>query len=397
MGPTGLVTKKGKMNKIAQELAHEPQGSAAPRAGVRPFYRPELDSLRFFAFFGVFLSHTFWYSVPSLVAHHVPFPIADALVAAAQHGSYGVDLFFALSAYLITELLLRERETTGHLSVSQFYVRRVLRIWPLYFMLVLVFWRFDPQGGLSVRYVLPMLLFAGNWAFFFFGWPPSAAVPLWSISVEEQFYLLWPPAVARLSRRGIILAAIGLVLCANIARALEYAWGTAADRLWCNTFAHLDAIAVGILIAAWLNGRSPTLSIAQRVALLALGFLPILIWDGTRSILDPITRGTVLFVRPWIMVCCAATLLAFIGSSVRSRPIQYLGKISYGLYAYHLACVAVVSKLIVRTHGGFAMAACWFVAAFLLTVAVSAVSYTLWEKPFLRLKQRFTVVVSRNA
>lgn len=385
------------MNKAAQELAPELQVSATPRAKVRPFYRPELDSLRFFAFFGVFLSHTFWYSVPDLAARHVPVPIAEALVAVARHGSYGVDLFFALSAYLITELLLRERETTGHLSFSQFYARRALRIWPLYFMLVLVFWRFDPYGGLSLKYVLPMLLFAGNWAFFYFGWPSSAAVPLWSISVEEQFYLLWPPAVAWLSRWGIILAAIGLILCANIARALEYAWGTAADRLWCNTFAHLDAIAVGILIAVWLNGRSPTLSISQRVALLALGFLPILIVDGTRSIFDPITLGTVLFVRPWAMVCCGTTLLAFIGEPLRSKPIQYLGKISYGLYAYHVACVALVGKVIVATHRGFAVAASWYLAGFLLTVAVSAVSYTLWEKPFLLLKERFTVVASRNA
>lgn len=385
------------MNNTAQALAPELQVAATPRAQGRPFFHPELDSLRFFAFLGVFLAHTFWYSVPTLAAGHVPFPIAAALVAVARHGSYGVDLFFALSAYLITELLLRERESTGRLRVARFYARRALRIWPLYFMLVLVFWRFDPYGGLSLKYVLPMLLFAGNWAFVFFGWPSSVAVPLWSISVEEQFYLLWPPAVARLSRRGIILAAIALVLSANIARALGYAWGTAADRLWCNTFTHLDAIAVGILIAVWLNGRSPALSIPQRVALLALGFLPILVADGTRSIFDPITLGTVLFVRPWVMVCCGTTLLAFIGSSLRSTPIQYLGKISYGLYAYHVACVAVVRKLIVVSHGEFAKAACFFLAAFLLTVAVSAVSYALWEKPFLRLKRRFTVVASRNA
>lgn len=385
------------MSRAAQELAPELQVAATPRARAQPFFHPELDSLRFFAFFGVFLSHTVWYSVPDLVVRHVPYPVAEAVVAVARHGSYGVDLFFALSAYLITELLLRERETTGHLSVWQFYARRALRIWPLYFLLVLVFSRFDPYGGLSLKYVLPMLLFAGNWAFVFFGWPSSAAVPLWSISVEEQFYLLWPPAVARLSRRGIILAAIGLVLCANVARAIGYARGTVADRLWCNTFTHLDAIAIGILIAMWLNGRSPTLSIPQRLALLAAGFLPILLVDGTRSIFDPVTLGTVLFVRPWVMVCCGTTLLAFIGSSLRSKAIQYLGKISYGLYAYHVACVALVSKVIVTTHAGFVRTAWWFTAGFLLTVAVSAVSYALWEKPFLRLKKRFTVVASRNA
>jgi peptidoglycan/LPS O-acetylase OafA/YrhL len=120
-------------------------------------------------------------------------------------GAYGVDLFFVLSAYLITELLFREKEQRGTLDVKGFYVRRLLRIWPLYYVFVPLAFAipfFNPGREFSVRYLLPFLMLAGNWSLTLQGWHAGPVViPLWSISVEEQFYLLWPPIVARLTIR----------------------------------------------------------------------------------------------------------------------------------------------------------------------------------------------------
>jgi peptidoglycan/LPS O-acetylase OafA/YrhL len=115
---------------------------AASRAGLleggprntATFYRPELDILRFIAFLAVFTSHAVDYPLSFLLQHHVPLFAASSLLAIAHGGPYGVDVFFVLSAYLITELLLREKRATGGLRVPAFYVRRALRIWPVYFL-----------------------------------------------------------------------------------------------------------------------------------------------------------------------------------------------------------------------------------------------------------------------
>src|SRR5579859_4496379 len=94
------------------------------------FYRPELDVLRFFAFLAVFVYHTLYVPLDHLVGRGVPTWFAQLQVSISRAGAYGVDLFFALSAYVITELLLREKAHRGTLDVKAFYIRRILRIWP---------------------------------------------------------------------------------------------------------------------------------------------------------------------------------------------------------------------------------------------------------------------------
>src|SRR5688500_16368284 len=132
------------------------------------YYRPELDVLRFFAFFLVFLSHT----VPGDEAFWAQTPVAGAaaglIVGLAAGGAFGVDLFVALSSFLITTLLLREREAGGTVDVKAFYVRRVLRIWPLYFVFMLVITPMMSyvlaDESMPLKYTVAFLLLAGNWA-----------------------------------------------------------------------------------------------------------------------------------------------------------------------------------------------------------------------------------------
>jgi peptidoglycan/LPS O-acetylase OafA/YrhL len=143
------------------------------------FYVPELDSLRFFAFFGVFLCH---------LTHEMGY--GDVL---SNIGGFGVDLFFTLSAYLITELLMREKERFGRLDVGAFYVRRILRIWPLYFGFLAAYFVASgifPVLQIDWRYFAFFLVFLGNFALATIGLAPGLAiVRLWSVCVEEQFYI----------------------------------------------------------------------------------------------------------------------------------------------------------------------------------------------------------------
>jgi peptidoglycan/LPS O-acetylase OafA/YrhL len=367
-------------------------------------YRPELDLLRFIAFFGVFLFHTCYYQVDFFAHHHVPLILAKVLNAAIASGKYGVNLFFVLSSYLITDLLVREREQYGSLNIRLFYLRRILRIWPLYYFVLFVtlsVHSFDPNREFGLKYVLPFLLLSGNWALVAFGGLTSvAASPLWSVSVEEQFYLLWPPLVNRLSRKQIIYAALGMIFIANFARVLILLSSTNAMALWANTFAHLDSIAAGILMAVMLHGRAPSLRPAARIALLMCSAACMTLRGYFQTMTDDsLSWGTTLFGWPIVAISCAITLFAFIGLKMELPWFQYLGKISYGLYAWHMFCIMTVDRLLAMQHRfpehTFFHAALRESISLGLVIGVSAVSYAVLEKPFLRLKERFTRVRSR--
>jgi peptidoglycan/LPS O-acetylase OafA/YrhL len=363
-------------------------------------YRPELDMLRFFSFLLVFVTHTFGYSVEHLVAHHVPWVIALVVASLAIGGRMGVDLFFLLSAYLITDLLLREKETLGHLNVPAFYVRRALRIWPLYFWfiaLVLMFPAIEvPNSAFSKVNLITFLLFVGNWSFVFGGRVYSALGPLWSVSIEEQFYFLWPPIVSRLSRKGILIAAAVLIVIANVDRVIEIEiFHHSLGKMWENTFVHLDTLAVGIAIAVLLDGHTPQFKWPARVSMFIGGLLCFALrgeamFDATGSQGSMALLGYVT-----VVIGCALFLFAFLGAPIRSNALEYLGKVSFGLYVYHVAAAAVIDRLY-PGHGATheILLPTLSLAA---TIAIAAISYAILEKPFLLLKKRFTFIESRPA
>ncbi len=229
-----------------------------PERALGRFHRPELDRLRFAAFFLVFLHHTMPGSTAGYADAGLPQIVAQGLAAFARAGGFGVDLFFALSAYLITELLLRERAHTGTVSVRKFYIRRMLRIWPLYFLALLVLapamrW-IVPGDAMPGGHLMGYLLLSGNWASAYWGYPASSFALLWSVSIEEQFYLLWPWLTKRFAGRLTALAAMMLALAWGT-RVLTAAGGVEHPGVWCNTLARLDPIAGGALLAYWLHGR----------------------------------------------------------------------------------------------------------------------------------------------
>src|ERR1700682_5098743 len=165
------------------------------------FYLPELDGLRFFAFLAVFLSHVAVFSNGGSEAKPAIIQIFNLM------GRFGVHLFFAVIAYLLTVLMIREKDKFGRLDVRAFYMRRLLRIWPLYFtwiaalMLTRRLW-----SDYSAGFFVPWLLFAGNFQASLIAINSLVVLPLWSLSVEEQFYLIWPLLVRNLTRRGLVVA-----------------------------------------------------------------------------------------------------------------------------------------------------------------------------------------------
>lgn len=336
-------------------LAPDPE-----RFPVHRFYRPELDALRFAAFLLVFLSHAF----PNV--HWIN-----------NAGGYGVDLFFALSSYLITTLLLKEHRATGEIDARKFYIRRGLRIWPLYFFFLLIvvpITHFTIHDHLNRYYLSAFLVGAGNWACVAWGWPASIAAPLWSISIEEQFYLAWPFVMKRFLRQLPVIA-IGLLVVSTITRIILEIHGASHTAVWCNTFARLDPIAGGALLAYSFHDKMPSFSSGQRCTLVAFGAATLF----CAGAFGDASGLKCLWTYPLVSVACVAVLIAVLGMPhTMPQPLIYLGKISYGIYVYHLLALWLVHE---RT-----------IPALVLTILVSALSYRFLEDPFLRLKERFALV-----
>jgi peptidoglycan/LPS O-acetylase OafA/YrhL len=321
------------------------------------FHLPELDTLRFGAFLLVFLHHALPHS-GSILA-----PIARA-------GALGVDLFFALSAYLITELLLREHRSRGAIDIRAFYVRRILRIWPLYYFALLILvpaMSILPGEHMPWAYFASFATFAGNWACAAWGYPASSFALLWSVSIEEQFYLTWP-WIVRLGQLQLRRIAYGMLAVASVTRIVLVLRGVHHPGIWCNTLARLDPIAGGALLACFLKGSLPEHTPRMRVFWIGLGAVS-LIGAGANGGNE---GWTVLVTYP--LAAAASVTIIFGTLGARLRAGAYLGKISYGLYVFHAAVIRVVPSTIL---------------ALPLTIAIAALSYRYLESPFLRLKDRF--------
>lgn len=378
----------------------EPQNARSTR---KPFYRPELDLLRFFAFSCVFLGH-------SEIREYLP-----RNTWKIQHaGNFGVCLFFFLSSYLITELLIREREKTDTVRLRDFYIRRTLRIWPLYFGFLGFCWLlsdFQPHMHISRGRLLAFVLFVGNWYSSVHSWTFNPISPLWSISNEEQFYLIMP-LVAKFGGRRAIAISSGIFLAVSYVTLFVLAkQGSNVDyTIWANSLVQFQFFAAGGLIALILRGSAPKLNQLRRVVMVGVGLLLWFVASGVFKI-KLVRYG--FYQQPW-QICAgyaavlAGTILiffAFLGAGDKWTPqwAVYLGKVSYGLYVFHVLALDLFVeywpfRAYFQNDSNFAVgAALTIVAPFLLTVALAALSYEYFEKPFLRLKQRFTVVKSRPA
>ena len=367
--------------------------------------------LRFFAFLAVFLQHAFQ-KTPAYYFPETHRTLSGRAVSIlAWSGGYGVDLFFVLSAFLITQLLMREQEVSGTLDVRRFYLRRILRIWPLYFAYLLflaVIGISIAQFHIAAKWLILFALLSGNIANALWGWTPTfIASHLWSIAVEEQFYLLWPLVVRGRRARSLVAAALAMLAISVTARTICWLWSAPGSLVWTNTLTRLDPLAGGILFGVYTMGKPFRLRPLARVLLSIGGAATMLVVSAfCDPYWSPNSALTLFFGYPAVTLGCVAILAAFLGmrlslASFATRALVYLGKISYGLYIWHMLALEAVVKGLARP---IPFAGDWIdsstfeaVCALGLTLAISAASYRFLELPFLKLKSRFALVPSRPA
>ena len=204
--------------------------------------------MRFVAFLMVFLCH----AIP------VDEDSTHWLNALDNAGAFGVPVFFCLSAFLITELLTVEKSRTGTVNAKAFYVRRILRIWPLYFLMLgfgFTVSRLHPGWAIPVRGLVAYLLLVGNWYTARHGTLTSGIGPLWSVSVEEQFYIVWPILVLFLTRRRLgIVCAMGWILSQLTLIYLCHENAAIVPTIWANSLVHLQYFVLGAGLSLFIQG-----------------------------------------------------------------------------------------------------------------------------------------------
>jgi peptidoglycan/LPS O-acetylase OafA/YrhL len=312
-------------------------------------------------------------------------------------GWSGVDLFFVLSGYLITGILWDSRSAPG--AVRTFYVRRALRILPLYYGVLAVVFIVRPALGWNHR--LDDMALAGEqfWYWTYLSdWRialdhPHAVTFLthfWSLSIEEQFYLVWPAIVWRCSRRGALGVAIALSVLALGLRIYIVAATQAAGSVYGLLPCRVDALAAGAIIALALRGPGGASAVRRWVQ-------PAAIVGLVTTVVLVLLRPTVRFVDPGMATIGYTALdwlfagLVFTAATTGSRLLEWpvlraAGRYSYGLYVFH----PLVMWWIVRDVPWLERSELRFaVGAVIGSVVVAWLSYHLYEQPFLRLKNRW--------
>jgi peptidoglycan/LPS O-acetylase OafA/YrhL len=333
---------------------------------------PEFDALRGLAALGIVVLHLWCPSFTPL--------------------STGVNLFFVLSGYLITSIILKSLDDENFLTA--FYGRRALRIWPIYYLALaaLLAWRVvtpvpEPLDGLPYY-----LTYTQNFPSYWFGTPPpflAAFGHTWTLAIEEQFYILWPLLLVCAGRRAVAPLAVGFVVLAVAARAAGFSYWI----LPCQT----DGLALGALLAA-LAGTPLAAGPRFERSLLAVAAVSVVMtvkgaaWlGGLGGAWVPVAASLkVLFTN--LFYFGLVGLVARRSGAPALRPLRstwlcYLGQISYGIYLYHYILITTMEQLL--DNFGLARTVATDVVAFTLVLTVSQLSWHYVERPILGLKGRF--------
>jgi peptidoglycan/LPS O-acetylase OafA/YrhL len=386
------------------------KGSAPPpgpppwRGHIKP-----LDGLRGIAILLVMWFHFAWPAKAQGL-------ITKLYVSVAALGWIGVDLFFVLSGFLITGILLDSK--TGRGYFRNFYARRVLRIFPFYYAVLLVTLVILP---LIVPYDTPALkrLLAGQGWLWLYSTNISVAIEhgnwiatadwlrmgaLWSLAVEEHFYLIWPLLVFFLSRRVLLRTSIAIIVLVPMLRTLALFGAVAPDTVYCLTIFRIDALAMGGLLAVLVRDPDLVSRVRARTPLAGWLALAVIVAIGARHRwLDRMGASVQTIGYSALAVMFGAFLLVAVTSPPDSRlhrilghrTLVFVGKYSYSAYVLHLLLCPLFDRIFPIAafqsvlHSELAAFVLYAALSMAFTLALAVASYELYEKRFLGLKRFF--------
>lgn len=354
---------------------------------LKPGYIPQFDGLRGVAILLVLIGHSgFLEALPRL--------------GSLEYARFGVDLFFVLSGFLITGILLDSKGSEHYFR--NFYARRALRIWPLYYVILFLAFVVTPMLAPATKPV------AGVWPAFVFYIQNIALVhrdtypfglgATWSLAVEEQFYLTWPLLVFLLKRRALALVSVSLVFVSLFLRLAGYSYDAPSGFVHQFTLSRLDAIAFGTLAALWL--RSPSCKLDQwrlrAYQFLAVGLTGVILARILMHRNSSIVSYT--FLGMTFTGLLGISLVSdgrspLLRQSFTAGWLRYIGKISYGIYLLHYPLFLLWARLIASQNflpsNVVARNLLAFAGQMLLAILAASISWRFFEKPILQFKERF--------
>lgn len=368
----------------------------------KTIFFPNLDGLRFICFFLVFMVHSF-------VTDKVE--ITDTLfykfikLFLFKGGSLGVNMFFVLSGFLITYLLISEKNMTGRVNIKNFYIRRILRIWPMYFFCVLfgfiIFPIFKTMfGEVPNETAQPIyyFLFISNFDLMRTGGADSSMLNiLWSVSIEEQFYLFWPLIVFFTPKRMLGVIIFGIIIFSNVFRLYNYQ----INEIEIHTFSAANDLGIGCLTAflslcnkVWIADfikKSKAFYILAHfvfiIFFLSYEQVNLQGWDFVKRVFFSSSFALIIYLQ------CFSNVKIFALS--KSKSISTLGEYTYGLYCLHMIAILVVIKLFAKfypTYNIYVLFLVIFPISYILSITIAKISFRYFESYFLKLKNKFAVI-----
>lgn len=367
-----------------------------------------LDGVRGLAILAVLIDHSAIWITPTTF-------LDRAVQAFTGSGWEGVDLFFVLSGFLITGILIDAKG--GQHYFRNFYARRVLRIFPIYYLTIglvllmsfvpLVAHHY-PEATAELQRVQPWYwTYTTNYLIALHGWAaaPMRSTHLWSLAVEEQFYLVWPALVLLADRRMLIRICIGLLILCPILRLALFFTGTAPREMVVLTYTRLDTLAMGALLA--IAARSEGGLVRWRRPLRTLAIIFVLLLTSTLTFRDRIANESpeIVTIGFTLIATIAAAIIVFatttptgsLASRALSHPaLRAVGRYSYAMYIFHFPIVGLLHDRHLAPDamptilGSHLPAQIGFTAlCFAITFVVAFASWHLFEHPILRLKDYF--------
>lgn len=336
--------------------------------------KPQLDTIRALAVLLVLYQHT----------------MRPQFILTGDAGAIGVQLFFVLSGFLITGILLDARADAAATRVplsgvlGRFYIRRFLRIFPLYYALIAVAWILGEPG--VRQYVLWLVTYSTNFLMASVGGNIGMPTPFWSLAVEEQFYLFWPFVALFVPTRRLPWVLVGMIVLSIGSRFVIALSGAPGHTITMPTWSALDGLAIGGLLAyAVRTPFDPTVVLRWAAG---AGFLLIGMRLGLISIqrFRPIQMA--LWMFPWGLIAAWVVHLAARGklpAVFNFRPLAWVGVVSYGVYVYHRPMMSVLQIGVRRGWEVFGLITA-------LTIIVASISWIVFERPINNLKSRWPYV-----
>lgn len=304
-------------------------------------------------------------------------------------GKTGVSLFFVLSGFLITRILINTKEKSSYFR--SFYARRVLRIFPLYYIFLIIYYFIFPLfvgksfAGFSEQ--IWYWIFMQNFALTF-DWKSFGPTHYWSLAVEEHFYLFWPLIIYYSTLKRIKWAILILFIISFLTRIILIRNNFEESQF---TFSRFDELAIGSLLAVLELENKLVTRHLKKITLVFLIFLAPLAYisfkNGSYSLFDSSIRHLILgiFYGSFIAIVITAGASSLIKKLLNRNYLRFIGKISYGLYVYHPLCFVIINNYI-----GSTSIVINFTLSFGFAFIISVLSYNLIEKKFLKLKNKFS-------